>query len=102
VNKTNCNLLTDTGCTPLAAAADCDRLQVAEHLLSIGADVTAADNEGRTPLHRAAGSDSVRVLKLLLKCDGVNVNAQDIHGDTPLMLARRKNATAAAQLLMRS
>ncbi|HZV00750.1 MAG TPA: ankyrin repeat domain-containing protein [Planctomycetota bacterium] len=69
-------------------------------LVSQGADLSAADTRGNTPLHSRAGSwrGSISVLLEL----GADVNAVNYSMDTPLhAAAERKNAEHAAQLLAR-
>jgi ankyrin repeat protein len=51
------------GVTPLMIAAEKGHTAIMEDLLNAGADVNAADAEGRTALHRAAAggaSDAAR------------------------------------------
>lgn len=75
------------GHTPLHLAADEDRkLGLIELLLARGADVNAKDGSGKTPLHRAAGNDCIKVVGLLLK-HGAQINASDQSGATPLFEA---------------
>ena len=55
---------------------------VAELLLSKGADVNAKIGDGRTPLHWAAYLGNKDVAELLL-AEGADVNAKDMDGRTP-------------------
>ncbi len=59
-----------------------------ENLVSRGADVNYADENGVTVLMHAAshGFDALGVMKLLVS-NGANVNAQDKMGQTPIMYA---------------
>lgn len=70
--------------TPLHWAAANGLTRIAELLIGNGADVSAPDAFGRTPLHRAV--QSPEVVALLLR-SGASVNAQDVFGRTPLHLA---------------
>ncbi|OGB86270.1 hypothetical protein A3J41_02715 [candidate division TM6 bacterium RIFCSPHIGHO2_12_FULL_38_8] len=45
------------------------------------------DFYGQTPLHWAAGLDSVEMVKMLLQQSGVDMKAQDRFGNTPIHMA---------------
>lgn len=92
----NVNNAFSNGWTPLfnaAASPYADAPAVMDHLLSLGANASAIDNEGRTPLHVAAANPLVRYgvapsqavdrLNRLLAA-GADVNATDSLGRTPL------------------
>ncbi len=69
-------------------------------LLAHGGDVEKADNDGRTPLHEAAGvDDAVAAIVVAAKAD---VNARDATGRTPLHCAAGGNRAACAALLLRN
>ncbi|XXG99626.1 hypothetical protein Hte_005967 [Hypoxylon texense] len=51
--------------------------------------VSATDEQGRTPLHQAVIGGESSIITLLLGKDGININAKDRHGCTPLVLAAR-------------
>ncbi|MEN6343702.1 MAG: ankyrin repeat domain-containing protein [Armatimonadia bacterium] len=70
----------EPGGTPLHAAVWRDDVGTVQALLRAGADATASDDEGTTPLH-AAGS--AEVLHLLLEA-GAAANAVNNRGQTPL------------------
>lgn len=78
------------GETALTAAIQCGnpagRDETTAMLLDAGADVTAADQHGRGPIHAAAGLGSVTVLESLL-ARGADIHAPDRSGLTPLMHA---------------
>jgi len=75
------------GDTPLLLAVKNKHTPVASKLLAKGAYATTADNTGRTPLHVALENQShFRALIPTLINNGANVNAQDKHGVTPLMV----------------
>ena len=56
-------------------------------LLAAGADVTAANNEGITPLIAACSEGHVSVVELLLEHEGVDANARDKDGTSAVMAA---------------
>lgn len=67
--------------TPLHWAAENGLLRIAESLIANGALVSAPDQFGRTPLHRAVRYPGM--VALLLR-SGAAVNAADVFGRTPL------------------
>jgi ankyrin repeat protein len=71
------------GRTALTIAACMGYEEVAELLLTRGADVNTTDDKGRSPLLWAAGFNRVPVAALLLDW-GAKVNARDRSGTTPL------------------
>ena len=68
------------GATPLHNASNSK--EIAELLISKGANVNAECDRGRTPLHEAAYIGSLSVVKLLIE-KGADVNALDNQGRTP-------------------
>lgn len=71
------------GETPLHVAALLGRWQMAEILISFGADVNAKNINRRSPLHKVAGMGNKEVLTVLIEA-GADVNARDRKGRTPL------------------
>jgi len=67
----------------LRIATDLGYLNIAECLLTAGADINAADKAGLTPLHVACSGWHVAMVRLLLS-RGAKVDAADSHGRTPL------------------
>ncbi|CAI7904234.1 unnamed protein product, partial [Closterium sp. NIES-53] len=57
------------------------------------------DYNGRTPLHVAAAHGHVSCINAILKCNGVEVNALDRGGSTPLLEAVKNGHTKAAEVL---
>jgi len=67
-------------------------------LLDIGADVTVADFENQTPLHRAASEGHIEIMHMLLNAGAV-LEAGD-SGDTPLHCAIQYGQSKAAEFLL--
>ncbi len=61
-----------------------------EALLAAGVDLTTRDERGRTPLHEAAGSARLGIVKALLAA-GADIQARDDDGQTSLHDAARSN-----------
>lgn len=72
----------------------------AELLIRYGCDIRAVDNEGNSPLHRAAESDREDIGGILLD-RGVEVEALDWQGNTPLHVAAACNSVRVVVLLMK-
>ncbi|TYZ66673.1 hypothetical protein PybrP1_000580, partial [[Pythium] brassicae (nom. inval.)] len=69
-------------------------------LLQQHLNVNAADGDGCTPLHRAVHANSLASIALLLAADGVQVDARDHSGATPLTIAVEcGHADIAVQLI---
>mmetsp|Transcript_25912 Transcript_25912/g.45686 ORF Transcript_25912/g.45686 Transcript_25912/m.45686 type:complete len:878 (-) Transcript_25912:91-2724(-) len=54
-------------------------------LLRLGAMVNAVDNQAQTPLHLACSKLNEKLVRLLLD-HGANINQQNAHGNTPLLV----------------
>jgi ankyrin repeat protein len=83
------NALLDLGSdaltTKLCEAAAAGDLAEVRNFLSLGADATLADYDGRTALHLAAAEGHLSVVKLLAERHGVDLNALDRYNGTPLL-----------------
>jgi ankyrin repeat protein len=95
---------TEAGSTALSFAVDAGDVAVVKLLLRYGADLREVDVDMNTLLHTAAVADSsggttVPVLQYLLGL-GLDVNAQQKHGLTPLNVAAQYGKAAAAQALL--
>ena len=66
------------------------------------ADVSRADAAGNTLLHEAVNARSKKCLELLLLISGINVNAGNNEGVTPLMLAAEYNQGDMLELLLKT
>jgi ankyrin repeat protein len=73
--------------TPLMLALDQQRVEVANFLISKGADLTKQDREGYTPAHVATLAGLMDVLKMLRAVDKQVLESADYRGFTPLLLA---------------
>ena len=91
----------------LSLAANKNRFDVARALIERGDDVNARDKKGYTPLHgaagydslEAAGHDSLEIARLLIE-QGAEVDARSEGGYTPLFWAAQDNSTDVARLLI--
>jgi ankyrin repeat protein len=74
-------------------------LEVARWLVLHGADVTAQDENGSTPLHQASKMRSVEPALLFIELS-TDVAAQDKHGSTPLHQASLSGIVELTRLLV--
>mmetsp|Transcript_39622 Transcript_39622/g.93084 ORF Transcript_39622/g.93084 Transcript_39622/m.93084 type:complete len:113 (+) Transcript_39622:3-341(+) len=71
-------------------------------LVEAGANVNAADVQGRTPLCRAAFRNHFEVSQMLVEARA-DVNSVDTHGWTPLHAAARiRHGLAVSEMLVRA
>lgn len=68
-------------------------------LIDNGAKVNTRNNQGFTPLHRAAQQRSPDAAQVLIE-NGADVNAENIQRDTPLHWAAFYGSPAVAKLLI--
>ncbi|KAL1694049.1 ankyrin repeat-containing domain protein, partial [Schizophyllum commune] len=89
IRGANINAQNIDGKTPLHIAVGEGTPQVARDLINLGADIDLADNDGRTPLHEAVvlGWEETARLLIARHIAGINVNALNKHGETPLQSA---------------
>jgi ankyrin repeat protein len=98
------NAKTKNGVSALhRAARRQDAQTVFVKLLEAGANVNVKDDEGETPLHVAAESDSFNTagLEILLKA-GADVRAKKHNGDTALHLAAKCHKREFVELLLKA
>ena len=81
------NIKDNEGMTSLHHCAFGGSSEVLEFLISNGADVTAIDLYGRTPLHYAAANSQLQCLMILIKDPKVTVDIQDKRGCSSLHMA---------------
>ena len=75
------------------------QMEVAHTLLESSANVAAQSGTGWTPLHMVSRKGQVDVTRLLLK-HGAGVNAQNQDGSTPLHLASRRGNVEVTRMLL--
>jgi len=83
----------------LSTASRFGDLEISRLLIDKGSDVTASDDDGRTPLHQALMGGHEGVARLLID-RGADVTAADNYGWTPLDRASAKGHMGLAQLLI--
>ncbi|CAE7257492.1 ANK2, partial [Symbiodinium sp. CCMP2592] len=102
----NVSFVNGRGETPAFLAAHRCNDKALEVLAKARADLQTADNRGNTPLHVAAGSFGDRpsranALRILIQA-GVNLNAVNKDGDTPLCMAGNKRQDEATEVLVKA
>ena len=96
----NVNMRGEARATPLHAAAYYGRGEIAELLISYGADINAADDNGNTPLlisHTTPGESNP--IRVLLK-HGVNPNQLDKEGYSELAFSTLRNDLDSVNALL--
>lgn len=97
-NHSVVNMRNISGSTPLWTAAAHGHTAVVAALLTLGADVDAADNKGHTPLFAAASLGMLDSVKALLAAHA-NPRIKDGEGLTPLLIAIQNKHDDVAALL---
>ena len=69
---------------PLVAALAGEHFKTADLLRHNGANLHVRGRYGRSPLHAAAYSENLEVVRILIKCDHADINARDGEGWMPL------------------
>jgi uncharacterized protein len=86
--------------TPLHSACAIYNYDIADLLLTHGANVNAKQMQGVTPLHSAAHHGQTKLSTLLIE-HGADVNAKMDNGNTPLFMANEKGFQETAALIVR-
>ena len=87
------------GWTPLMSAVSCGHEEICKLLLSLGADPSAVNKQGRTALHYAASKGRVGIIKLLLQ-SGAVATSKDCLGALPLHRAAAAGHSDAIKELL--
>lgn len=85
--------ITPTGWTYLHFACQADQVDLIKYLIQRGADITAKDNNGATPIHIASGKESINVVRYILETYSsvCGVNDKDARGQTAIVYAVSKS-----------
>jgi ankyrin repeat protein len=98
--KVDVNAAQVDGTTALHWAVRADDLETADLLIRAGANVSAVNREGVTPIRLAAINGNPPMIEKLIK-SGVNPNASlSKFGDTALMLAARTGKVDSVKVLL--
>lgn len=102
ISQDDLNAADSSGRTAVSYIASGGSLPNLESILQLqGVDVNKADNEGNTPLHFAAQAGQVEAVNYMLsRCVGLEVDARNALGFTPLMKAALQGRTKCAKLLL--
>ncbi|KAF7280117.1 hypothetical protein GWI33_006374 [Rhynchophorus ferrugineus] len=102
ISDTDLNATDSSGRTILSYVASNGSHDLLELILQLpGLDPNKPDNEGNTPLHFAAQAGQVECLNCLAsRCRGVEIDARNNLGFTPLMKAALQGRNKCAKLLL--
>ena len=96
----NINVQSQDGTTPLLFASGRGNFEATTRLLELGANTELANDYGRTPLLNVVReSGNVEMARLLIE-HGADINALDIFGDSPIVLAAWRGYKAIVNLLL--
>ena len=91
-------------CTPLLYAVKAGTLEAVQQLIAAECNLEKSDNEGNTPLHKAASLPTLhnkQLTKALIEAKA-NLNAQNKRGETPLILATKNLGFGIRELLIQA
>ncbi|XP_049818470.1 uncharacterized protein LOC109605661 isoform X2 [Aethina tumida] len=96
------NAVDPSGRTVLSYIASNGSIDLLELILQLpGLDPNKADNEGNTPLHFVAQAGQMECLNCMLsRCRGIEIDARNNLGFTPLMKAALQGRNKCAKLLL--
>jgi ankyrin repeat protein len=93
----NINATTTGGMSVVALAAEKGFVEVTKALVERGADLALKDRHGRNSIHSAAFQGRASTLAVLaVKASPEALNAQDVDGNSPLLLAARYGGSVEA------
>ncbi|KAF7924029.1 hypothetical protein BELL_0244g00020 [Botrytis elliptica] len=92
--------LDDNGCTSLCRASATDNTGLAKALVKVGTNVNQANSLKSSPLHVAVERNCFEMVKFLLGCANVNINAVDCNIRTPLNRAVRLQLVTITKVLL--
>ncbi|KAK6748290.1 hypothetical protein RB195_001114 [Necator americanus] len=104
IDKELLNVTDDDGYTPLHYAVQSGQnSKTIELLVENGCDVLAAANDGTTALHIAATlAESAIPIEYMVKCKGIDLNARNVDGMTPLHLASEWSKVSRVDALIKA